>query len=352
MIKLKLYNFLVQPRYKIWRHILLILMFSLLAFRRIFFIYHDCEEVLGNGIYIICVITTAVYLLAIYLNLYYLIPRFLFRKHYKLYLAGLLLAALIPLAYQLGQEYVVRTLMDLPHKVVSYFSLLMIVASLSSFMTIFICMIGTSIPLLFKTRMEENLRMSNMEQENIKTELERLKKQISPTFLSGILRKCSILVQPDPEKASDMLMRLGELLRYQLYDCNRDKVLLSAEINFIEEYLNLERLYYNWFDYDFKVSYIKELFIPPLLFLPFIQYSIFDMENSNQVVLLQLSLHSDIDSLLFICQLKNGGKLPDSELFAIRKRLDILYSGNYVLEITDDKTSLQINHVSELWRIR
>lgn len=349
MIKQKLYNFLVLPQYKIWRHILLILTFSLLAFRRIFFIYHDSEEALGYNIYIICIITAAIYLLAVYTNLFYLIPHLLLKKNYKLYLAGLFFTVLLPLVYQLGQEYIVRTIMDLPHKVVSYFSPLIIVANSSSFITMLICIVGTSIPLLFKTRMEENLRMSNMEQENIKKELERLKKQISPAFLSNILRKCSILVKTDPEKASDMLMRLGELLRYQLYDCNRDKVLLSAEIKFVKDYLDLERLYCNRFDYEFTVNYSKELFIPPLLFLPFIQYSIImDMGDSDKQVFLQLSLQSDIWCLLFTCQSKNSGKLPDSELFAIKKRLDILYSGNYALEITRNKISLQITNISEL----
>ncbi|MCD7899532.1 MAG: histidine kinase [Bacteroides sp.] len=346
MIKWALYNFLVQPQYKLGRHILLISVFALLAFRRIFFIYQDSEEVLGNRIYILCIITAIVYLLVIYINLFVLIPHLLLKKKYKLYAVGLFFVALIPLVYQLGQEYIVRSGMGLPHKITDYLSPLLLLVNASSFLTMLICMVGTSIPLLFKTRMEENLRMSNMEQENIKTELERLKKQISPTFLSNILRRCSLLVKTDPEKASDMLMRLGQLLRYQLYDCNRDRVLLSAEINFIREYVNLEQLYYPHFDYEFTIHYTKEIFIPPLLFLPFIQYSIVDRGDSDQPIFLQLHLESDPECLLFTCRLKNSGKLPASELFAIRKRLDILYPGNYLLEIMDEQTSLQLNHIT------
>lgn len=346
MIKQKLYHFLIQPQYRIWRHLLLISTFVLLAFRRIFFIYLDSREQLGNGIYFLCIITAIVYVLTIYTNLYYLIPRFLLQKRYKVYLAGLFGVVLIPLVYQQAQEHIVRTLLNLPLKVSYYSGSYFILSNISSFTTMLICVVGTSIPLLFKKRTEENRRMSKIQQEHIKTELERLKKQISPVFLSNILRKSSLLVKNDPEKAADMLMRLGELLRYQLYDCNRNKVLLSAEINFIKGYLQLEQLYRISFAYDFTVHYVRDVFVPPLLFIPFVQYLTDQADDPNIHVFLQLDLLPDVNSLQFICQLRDCDMLPVSGLFAIEKRLGILYPGNYDLTIADNKITLQIDNIS------
>ena len=143
-----------------------------------------------------------------------------------------------------------------------------------------------------------------------------------------------------------MLMRLGELLRYQLYDCNRNKVLLSAEINFIKGYLQLEQLYRISFAYDFTVHYVRDVFVPPLLFIPFVQYLTDQADDPNIHVFLQLDLLPDVNSLQFICQLRDCDMLPVSGLFAIEKRLGILYPGNYDLTIADNKITLQIDNIS------
>lgn len=349
MLKSILYSFLIAPKYRLWRHILLVSVFALLSFRRILFIYRNDEQALGSSLYVLCFITLAVYLFSVYSNLYFLVPHFLLRKKYIAYSVGLLLVAFIPIAYQLGQGYVVCTLLDLPHKLISYFSLTIVAANLSSFGIILVCILGTSIPLVFKVRVQEIHRISQMEQEYIKSELDRLKEQISPAFLSNILNKTSVLVKTDPQRASDMLMRLGQLLRYQLYDCNRNNVLLSAEINFIKGYLDLEQMYCKRFEYKLSVDdTIRQLFIPPLLFIPFIQHTISKVEDSDSQASLHISFAIEKNSLFFICQSTNNVFLSEVELFAIKKRLSLLYPDNYRLSVTHNEVKLQLKNTSGL----
>ena len=73
--------------------------------------------------------------------------------------------------------------------------------------------------LLLKEWMIENQRVSQME--NVLSEVEQLKEQVSPELLFKTLHHSGELTLTKPEKASKMLMKLSQLLRYQLYDCSR-----------------------------------------------------------------------------------------------------------------------------------
>ena len=95
--------------------------------------------------------------------------------------------------------------------------------------------------LLLKEWMIENQRVSQMEKAHVLSEVEQLKEQVSPELLFKTLHHSGELTLTEPEKASKMLMKLSQLLRYQLYDCSRQKVLLSSEIAFLTNYLTLGR---------------------------------------------------------------------------------------------------------------
>ncbi|MEJ0102280.1 MAG: histidine kinase [Bacteroidota bacterium] len=60
------------------------------------------------------------------------------------------------------------------------------------------------------------------------------------------------LQKKDPEKASQVLMKLSDLLRYQLYDSARNKVLLTADIHFLTDFLNLEKIRRD--NFEFSIS--------------------------------------------------------------------------------------------------
>ena len=74
------------------------------------------------------------------------------------------------------------------------------------------------------------MKMQELEKNKVQTELTRLREQIQPDFLSRMLNTANVLAKKDADKASTLLLQLSHLLRYQLYDSTREKVLLSAEI--------------------------------------------------------------------------------------------------------------------------
>lgn len=93
-----------------------------------------------------------------------------------------------------------------------------------------------------------------------------------------------MLSKSEPEKAADMVLRLSQLLRYQLYDGARDKVLLNSEITFLNNYLALEKFYSDSFDYRIvSETELTGVLIPPLLLVAIIQYALKE-PGSKQVV--------------------------------------------------------------------
>lgn len=137
-----------------------------------------------------------------------------------------------------------------------------------------------------------------------------------------------------------MLMRLGSLLRYQLYDCNREQVLLSGEIDFLRNFLYVEQMNREDFEYEISVEgEMNRIFVPPLLFVLLIQ----DMMADSTWLKLDFSVAED--SLRFhFCS--NGKKEPENqEIEVIKRRLELQYPGRYVLTHRAGDVSLNI-HIS------
>lgn len=239
----------------------------------------------------------------------------------------------------MAMENIARVHWGLPPKITSY-NLLVFIQYIPTSVINMLCILGTSATILFKYQVQENKRASRMEQENIKSELNRLKEQISPAFLSKILTRTAVLVEAEPAKAYQMLMKLGQLLRYQLYDSGRDKVLLRSEINFLKEYLELSRLYCKGLHYKLDDKTVtKDVFVSPMLFIPFIQQSV-DRAMEHKTTLLEICFHTENSKLIFVCQSDYQEMLLDNELFAIRKRLELIYPNRYSLFIEGGKTML------------
>ena len=120
---------------------------------------------------------------------------------------------------------------------------------------------------LLKEWMIDHQRVSQMEKAHVLSEVEQLKEQVSPELLFKTLHHSGELTLNEPGKASKMLMKLSQLLRYQLYDCSRAKVLLGSEITFLNNYLTLEQGSQSQFSYEFlSEGEVNRTLVPPLLF--------------------------------------------------------------------------------------
>lgn len=283
-----LYRFLVSPELRWARYLVLIMVLATISFNQVFIIFLDYRDILGGWIYTFTFLYLLTYIGVIYLNLFWLFPKFLLKRRYLTYISLLSVAMMLALAIQMATEYVSYSCWPEFYERASYFSIPIVMDYISSFMLSTLCMIGGTMTVLLKEWMIDHQRVSQMEKVHVLSEVEQLKEQVSPELLFKTLHHSGELTLSEPEKASKMLMKLSQLLRYQLYDCSRTKVLLGSEINFLNNYLTLEQNSQAQFNYELLADgEVNRTLVPPLLFIPFVQYIVKSI-NEQRTVLRQI----------------------------------------------------------------
>lgn len=339
-----LYRFLTDSKYRILRHVLLIIFVLLIiSFNQTYITYQPNREILGSKIYLLALGTAIVYVTVVYLNLYTLVPKLLLKKKYFSYIVILSALVLLLITSMNAQEYMVYTYLNIPHVRSSYFNYVSLLNDISNFTINMLCISGGSMIILLKYWMENEQVVNQLQNEQIQSEVEQLKDQINPQFLFNILNRASDLTKTNPQLASDMLLKLSHLLRYQLYDCSRDQVLLSSEITFLTNYLDLEKLYFDKFNYSISSQGdIHRVFVAPMLFTPFIQNTINYIQTHNRESVINIHFKSDDRVVCFTYQPDNYNSPKDSELSAIKQRLDLLYENKYTLSTLNNSVKLEL----------
>lgn len=225
-----LYRFLVSPELRWARYLVLIMVLATISFNQVFIIFLDYRDILGGWIYTFTFLYLLTYIGVIYLNLFWLFPKFLLKRRYLTYISLLSVAMMLALAIQMATEYVSYSCWPEFYERASYFSIPIVMDYISSFMLSTLCMIGGTMTVLLKEWMIDHQRVSQMEKVHVLSEVEQLKEQVSPELLFKTLHHSGELTLSEPEKASKMLMKLSQLLRYQLYDCSRQRYCLVVKL--------------------------------------------------------------------------------------------------------------------------
>ena len=329
-------NLLISKRFRIWRHILLILIITLVATNGVLSVFGENYSILGGKIYWIILLSLILDLVIIYFNLYVLVPRLLLKGKYLQYIIVLFASVFTFILINMGGEYYIFTHKHILFGEFSpfYSKVNLITEFFTSFVIYMILIVSISMTRLFENWLINVHRVSQLELTDLRSQLEDMKEKVSPSFLSRILKRTAFLAVSEPQESSDMLLKLSKILRYQLYDCSRDKVLLNSEIVFLANYLNLEKSYFKNFDFEIsKNGDLAHFFIPPLLFLPFIQESILHIQEQNEKLILKLYFGVEDKQLQFI--LDNGtGKINYSDT---SHRLELLYHDQYSINIKEDR---------------
>lgn len=342
-----LYRFLVHPEFRISRHVLLFFALSVISFNLVFIPYQNLVTELKSWMYPIVLYTLLTYAFVAYFNLYYLLPKYLLTNKYGSYVFLLSLSVIGALLAQMFQEYMVYSYWPQVREYTGrpFFSMTMAIDYLSGFLMTTLCMVGGSITVLLRLWMVNNQKVKQLEKEHILSKVEQLKEQVSPALLFKTLNRSGHLALTEPVKASKMLMKLSWLLRYQLYDCNREKVLLSSEITFLTNYLVLEQSASEQFDYVLSSDgEVNRTLVPPLLFIPFVQYvveQIYGQDISFVSIKVDLEARNNGD-ILFVCSAPGINLSGEDGLERIKHRLALQYKERYHLEISGGCIRLEL----------
>lgn len=105
--------------------------------------------------------------------------------------------------------------------------------------------------------------------------MELLKLQINPHFLFNTLNNIDSLIRKSPEDASEMLIKLSEMLRYMIYETQTAKVALKQEVDYLKRYVDLQRVRFTKEEsVKFVVpqeSAMSGLQIAPMLLIPLVE---------------------------------------------------------------------------------
>lgn len=265
------YDFLTKPRFGLGRRMLFVAMLLGTSFGQVFLMSGEQIESLGYVVYIIGVGLALLYALLLQLNVAYLVPRFLLRGKYVEYITLLLVGTtVILLCVRIFARYPILC----PYGIIKSFNIVSLLDTLSSLVIAAICIISSLIPTLIRQWLIDTQNISNLETKRLKSTIDEFKSHINTELLYDIIEHASEQVKRDPDKASDMIISLSELLRYELYDCKREKVILHSDIEFTRNYLSLVGQVSTSFGYSISVTGNTNLFVPPFQFLSFIQETV------------------------------------------------------------------------------
>ncbi|PWV55943.1 sensor histidine kinase [Chitinophaga sp. S165] len=292
--------------------------------------------------------------LAVYFNLYYLIPKYLAKGRFTQYLVALLLTI------------TAASLLIIPGYYLSaFFSGQTMQQAYGANGDCFYGYLGTSLPStlaamtlamsikLGKNWLQTQRRQQVLEKEKLETELNFLKHQFNPHFLFNTINSIFFLIHKNPDMASASLAKFSELLRYQLYECNDRQILLSKEISYMENSIELEKLRQNDnVSVSLRIDQENsgQWGIAPFILMTFVENAFKHVsKHTDRHNWIRIQLDQEQGQLNFLVS-NSAADVVSSDIVHyggiglknVQRRLDLLYPGQYSLDIQHNGSSFEV----------
>ncbi len=275
-----------------------------------------------------------------YINYLFLVPLFLFKKKHFLYL--FFISILLGINFWIDfyvltlPDFVVQNLDQMPKSVPILFASMFIIVS-------------TSVRIYEEWKKNDETKREIEASQNL-SELEALKSQLSPHFLFNSLNSIYSLTRKKSNDAPEAVITLSELMRYMLYQADDEFVLLQQELDYIQNYIKLQRLRIAQNE-NVKINIhgtVSSQKIRPLLFISFIENAFkygTDYKGNTDI---KIEIKVQDDTLHFLCENIIGENTTDKENSGIglkntRDRLELLYPERHTLRITEKDRKFTIN---------
>lgn len=215
---------------------------------------------------------------------------------------------------------------------------------------------GVSLGIRFSEKLVRNEKMrKEAEKEKLNTQLALLRNQINPHFLFNTLNSIYGLALTRSEQTADAVMKLSDMMRYVIQDVNQDRISLASELEYIRQYVELQKLRLSRnVEVNFSIEGDPEsLGIAPMMLIPFIEnaFKFGTTAHGEAVIGLMVKIYGAILSFSAINQIFEGR--PQNETFGIgvsntRQRLQMIYPGRHILEITENGKTYRVNLTIDL----
>jgi len=297
---------------------------------------------------LLCFMLSAVLIMTFYFNYLVLIPKYLLVKKYWPYMLLLLLTVAIVffvsgaifLFSDFNPEKLAQT-----HPIIEKIIPVIIINAVALWL----------LTIVSSVLWAAYNRLKQAESEKLSAQIASLKSQINPHFLFNTLNNIYATAIDTSPKAADMVDKLSEMMRYTMKDTQQDFVLLEDEINYINNFIELQKLR---LDRRIKLEYYGPGYIPslqvaPMLLIPFIENAFKHGVNSEQKSSISITIAINKTELqLNVVNNKVSVQRDISERSGLgientRRRLNMIYPSKHLLVINDTEkeffVSLYIN---------
>jgi two-component system, LytTR family, sensor kinase len=284
----------------------------------------------------------------VYITNYLLIPRLLYKKKYVLFAVAYVL---LVVGFSILKMYVEGQIMNRPD--LFNFNTNLKVRVYDNIIPHFLLVSTGAAFKIMNDYTRARRRLGELAKENAETELNFLKSQINPHFLFNSLNSVYFLIDKANPEARNALHKFSEMLRYQLYECNGDKIPIEKEINYLNDYIDLQKLRGDENTIiEFNTSQdIKGFTIEPLLLIPFVENSFkhishFNNGEANKVKIdisrkdkhFYFSILNTTEGTQAYSLKKEGG----IGLSNVKRRLELLYPGKHKLTVNEPAGKFEV----------
>ena len=223
-----------------------------------------------------------------------------------------------------------------------------------SFFYILIVAIGTIIKTLSEFYSDQQNKLL-AETQRTSTELNYLRKQTNPHFLFNSLNSIYSLAHKKSDLVPDAIVTLSEMMRYMLYETDNKTVLLEKEIDYIKNFIDLQKLRLNNIE-NISINVhgdTKNKFIEPMLLISFIENAFKYGTDYKGTAYVKIVITIVGNTLTFWIENKIANHKKDPEnsgigLANIKNRLNLLYPNTHQLELTSTDSKYTVNLVLQL----
>ena len=200
------------------------------------------------------------------------------------------------------------------------------------------------IPILFFVWVFEQWKwVQNLKAEKSKTELSLLRAQINPHFFFNTLNNLYALTIKNSMEAPGVILKLSDMMRYTIYEGEKETVKLGDEINYLNNYIELHKIRYKKsVEITFKHDIDTNLTITPLLYIILLENAFkHGIETLTENAFIHINLYEDPNFIYFDIENnfdpKEINETNGIGIQNLKRRLSLLYNQNH--ELLVDKTN-------------
>lgn len=188
--------------------------------------------------------------------------------------------------------------------------------------------------------------ISKIKNEKTKAELMFLKSQVSPHFFFNMLNNLYGLVTKDAQKAQELILKLSDMMRYSIYEGEKETVTIQEEIEFLKNYIALHKMrYHKEITVDFNCDIDENQKVVPLLFIILLENAFkHGVENLRENAYIKMSLTTSQNEIRFVIE-NNYEKAENQSgigLKNLKRRLELVYPNQHELTFSATENVYQV----------